>query len=210
MENTIILDDLAAELISTRIRQNQEFGKEKNKECKQNIISENRECVHPFVSLVGSLVLCRIIFKAESINSNMITCNAVENIENLFISTTENGSQDGRSLYEVHKYFNTNVANKGTKPLIMLADGHSSRFNLDFMRFCRMEGLSKNKLRRLLNQMQSNVLLLRLLPGQYGKQSLQMMSALEVKNITRKCTKLSQRLVRSKQNFQYPREIQGV
>ena len=89
---------------------------EKGKECKR-YISENRECVtiHPFVSLDGSLVLCHIIFKAESINSN--TYNAVEKIENLYISTTENGSQDGRSLYEIYKYFNTKVANKIKKTL---------------------------------------------------------------------------------------------
>ena len=81
---------------------------EKGNECKQ-YISENRECVtiHPFVSLDGSLVLCHIIFKAESIYSNMVTYNAVEKIENLYISTTENGSQDGQSLYEIYKYFNT-------------------------------------------------------------------------------------------------------
>ena len=86
---------------------------ENGKECKQ-YISENRECVtiHPFVSLDGSLVLFHIIFMAESINSNMVTYNAVEKIENLYISTTENGSQDGRSLYEIYKYFNIKVANK--------------------------------------------------------------------------------------------------
>ena len=98
---------------------------EKGKECKQ-YVAENRECVtvHPFVSLDGSLVLCHVIFKGEAINSNMVTSNAVEKIDNLFISTTESGSQDGRSCYEVHKFFNSNVADDSKKPLVMLTDGH--------------------------------------------------------------------------------------
>ena len=70
----------------------------------------------------------------------MITTNAVENIENLFISTTESGSQDGRSCYEVYKFFN-HVIDDNKKPVVVLTDGHSSRFNVDVLRTCRDEKL---------------------------------------------------------------------
>ena len=70
----------------------------------------------------------------------MITTNAVENIENLFISTTESGSQDGRSCYEVYKFFN-HVIDDNKKTVVVLTDGHSSRFNVDVLRTCCDEKL---------------------------------------------------------------------
>ena len=102
--------------------------------------------VHSFVSLDGSLALFHVIIKGEAYTSSMITSNAVERIENLFISSTESGYQDGRSCYGVYKLFNTNVADENEKPLVMLTDGHSNRFNIDLMRFCRDERLRQTQL----------------------------------------------------------------
>ena len=104
--------------------------------------TENRACVtiHPFVSPDGCITICHFILKGESITSNMITTNAVENIENLLKSTTESGSQDGRSCYEVYKFFN-HVIDDNKKTVVVLTDGHSSRFNVDVLRTCRDEKL---------------------------------------------------------------------
>ena len=110
----------------------------KGEECKK-AVAENIECDtnHPFVCLDGSLVLCHVIFKGETLTSKMITSDAVEKIKNLLISNTENGSQDGRSCLAVYKFFATKVINESKKPCVILTDGHSSRFNYDVMSFCR-------------------------------------------------------------------------
>ena len=42
----------------------------------------------------------------------MVSENAVSKIKNLFISTTEKGSQDGRSLHAVYRYLNSVVEDK--------------------------------------------------------------------------------------------------
>ena len=55
---------------------------------------------------------------------------AVETINNLQISTTENGMQTHSSLLNVYNFFNDYlVKNQITKPVVLLSDGHSSRFD---------------------------------------------------------------------------------
>ena len=59
----------------------------------QKIYRENRECVtiQPFVSLAGDLAMFQVIFKSIGITSAMVPKEASENIQNLLISTAENG-----------------------------------------------------------------------------------------------------------------------
>ena len=62
----------------------------------------------------------------------------VNSIGKLLISTTESGVQGHKSPLEAYTYFNKCITEKGiTKPVVVLSDGHSSRFNADVMEFLR-------------------------------------------------------------------------
>ena len=62
----------------------------------------------------------------------------VKDIGNLLISTTESGVQDNKSLLDAYTYFNECIHEKGIqKPVVVLSDGHSSRFNADVMQYLR-------------------------------------------------------------------------
>ena len=94
-------------------------------------MKENREYVTitPFIALSGSIPICQVIFSASGISSWMAPKIAVQNINNLLISNTANGYQDGQSFLGLMKSFNDYLSeNSITKPIILLTDGHSSRF----------------------------------------------------------------------------------
>ena len=88
--------------------------------------------------LISVVVLCHVIFrvKKSGINSTMVTPSAVENTPNLLVSATENGVQDGKLCFEAYKFFDQKIQGI-EKPVVSLTDGHSSRYNLDVLRFCR-------------------------------------------------------------------------
>ena len=63
---------------------------------------------------------------------------AVDNIKNLIISTTENGCQDHVSLLAAYKKLDKHLTAKVIeRPVVLLADGHSSRFDFKVLQFLR-------------------------------------------------------------------------
>ena len=109
----------------------------KGESCSE-LIKENREFVtiEPFISLDGKVHMCHVIFAAVGITSAMAPTKAVEKIEHLLISTTESGYQTGASCLGSCKYLDKILTKEGiTRPIAMLTDGHSSRFDLDVLRF---------------------------------------------------------------------------
>ena len=61
---------------------------------------------------------------------------AVEKIPNLLISTTERGSQDHKSLLAFYEAFDVYLTEKIIiRPVVVLSDGHSSRFDFDLLTF---------------------------------------------------------------------------
>ena len=61
---------------------------------------------------------------------------AVKNVENLLISTTENGCQDNKSLLDAYKLFDKYLTEKNIeRPVVLLADGHSSQFGFKVLQF---------------------------------------------------------------------------
>ena len=61
---------------------------------------------------------------------------AVDNIKNLVISTTKNGCQDNGSLLAAYKKLDKHITDKAIeRPVILLADGHSSRFDFKILHF---------------------------------------------------------------------------
>ena len=97
------------------------------------MIKENREFVtiEPFISLDGKVHMCHVIFAAMGITSAMAPAKAVNDIKNLLISTTESGYQTGESCLGSCQYLDKILSKDGiTRPISMLTDGHSSRFDL--------------------------------------------------------------------------------
>lgn len=67
---------------------------------------------------------------------------AVEKMKNLIISSTEKGCQDNHSLLDVYKRFDKYLSNNNIqRPIVMLADGHSSRFDYKVLHFLREKQL---------------------------------------------------------------------
>ena len=70
------------------------------------------------------------------ITRNMAPEEAVQNIKNLLISSTEKGSQDHCSLLECYKLFDTYLTeNNVERRVVVLSDGHTSNFDFDVMQF---------------------------------------------------------------------------
>ena len=101
---------------------------------------ENREwaTVEPYVSFVGEILMCHVIFPGTCISSHMAPTTAVEKINNLLVSTTDSGYQDGRTCLVSYEMFaKADKKNKVQKPIVILTDGHSSRYDAEVMQFCR-------------------------------------------------------------------------
>ena len=89
-------------------------------------------------SFLGDICLCHVIFAGKGLTSNMAPKEAVDNIENLLISTTEKGSQDHKSLRDAYKCFDSYLTKKNIqRPVVLLSDGHTSRFDYDVLSFLR-------------------------------------------------------------------------
>ena len=115
----------------------------KGEECTK-ITKENREFVTitPFIGLSGSVPICQVIFSSSGITSWMAPKVTVEKIDNLLLSVTENGYQDGSSCLKSFQKFNKYLDEKGiTRQVLLLTDGYSSLFDLEVLRF-----LSDNKI----------------------------------------------------------------
>jgi hypothetical protein len=111
---------------------------EKGQDCK-GLQYENRECItiDPIVSFSGDVVQCHVIFPAKYITSHMAPRQAVEKIPNLLISTTDSRYQEGCTLLDSMKSFDNYLQNNNVQwPVIIMCDSHSSRFDLDVLRFC--------------------------------------------------------------------------
>ena len=105
---------------------------------------ENREYVtiEPYVSFDGEILMCHVIFPGTCISSHMAPKTAVEKINNLPVSTTNSGYHDGRTCLASYKMFAKAVKkNKVRKPIVVLTDGHSSRYDADVMQFYRKEDI---------------------------------------------------------------------
>ena len=128
---------------------------------------ENREYVtiEPYVSFDGEILMCHIIFPGTCISSHMAPKTAVEKISNLLVSTTDSVYQDGRTSLASYKIFAKAIKqNKVQKPIVVLTDGHSSRYDADVMQFCRKEDIhlfmgltDTTELTQLLDQVFANL-----------------------------------------------------
>ena len=103
------------------------------------LVKENRECVtvQPFSNFKGDQALCQVIFSGSGHSSHMCPKSAAEKILNLMISVNESGYSDHKTLNYAYKQLDKVVEEKNqTRPIIIIADGHKSRFGSDVMETC--------------------------------------------------------------------------
>ena len=99
------------------------------------LVPYKKENVYLYIS--GDTSVCQVIFSGKGISSQMAPEEAVINILNLVISTTERGSQDHNSLLAAYKVLDQHITKMDIKrPVVLLTDGHSSRFNFEVLQFC--------------------------------------------------------------------------
>ena len=102
--------------------------------------TENRECVTiaPMVCLTGEVCMCHVIFASKGLKANMAPKEAVDAIENLLVSSTENGFMTGKACEKFYDMFDTYLTqNNVQRPVVVLTDGHSSRYDIEVLRFCK-------------------------------------------------------------------------
>ena len=64
----------------------------------------------------------------------MVPAEVLDAIPDIFISVTENGVQNHESLLAAYKHLETILQERGMqKPLSLLTDGHSSRFDFSVL-----------------------------------------------------------------------------
>ena len=83
------------------------------------------------------MLLCHVIFSSKEI-SKMEPQSAVDKIPNLLISITDHGVQDHKSFLDFYKFFDNKLNECGIeRPVVVLTDGNSSRFDPSVLQFCR-------------------------------------------------------------------------
>lgn len=88
------------------------------------------------------MCLAQVIFQSGGITNQMAPPAAVEKISELLISVTDKGSQDANSLMACYKLFDQYLdENNVTRPVVLLSDGHSSRFSFDGLSFLKSKGI---------------------------------------------------------------------
>ena len=111
-------------------------------------MNENRECVtiSAMVNLNGEIPICHVIFSSTGIKSNMAPKEAVERIPELLISATDNGFRTGKTCHSFYQHFDKYLdENNIERPVVVLTDWHSSRFDVDVLKFCREKKILPTK-----------------------------------------------------------------
>ncbi|XP_047124992.1 uncharacterized protein LOC124807292 [Hydra vulgaris] len=107
------------------------------------MIRESRACViiHPLVSFSGDLCVCQVLFGTVGIANQMAPQQAVANIPHLLI-TCSHGVSDHNSLLDMYKEFDEYLTEKKVaRPVVLLSDGHCSRFNFDVLKFLQSKNI---------------------------------------------------------------------
>ena len=80
--------------------------------------------------------MCQVIFGNVGITSLMVPNEAAAKVKHLLVTTSEHGVSDGHTLLAAFKKFDEYLKEKNIKrPVVLLSDGHSSRFDYHVMSF---------------------------------------------------------------------------
>ena len=111
----------------------------------KRMMRENRQCVtiNPVVSLSRVICVCQLIFDTKGIPNQMAPKEAVEKIDNLLISTTDNGYQDYNSLLACYKLFYKCLDRADIeRPVVLPSDSHFSKFDFEVLKFYNEKKIS--------------------------------------------------------------------
>ena len=101
------------------------------------LTKSNRECitVQPFSNLAGETLCTQVIFLGAGLTNHMAPESA-ENIPNLLVSTNKSGVTDHETLLAAYKELDRELTKEAIeRPVIVIADGHSSCFDEDVLEF---------------------------------------------------------------------------
>ena len=97
----------------------------------------NRECVtvHPFSNVAGESLCTQVIFSSAGLTSQMAP-ESTQNIPNLLVSVNNCGVSDHETLLGAYKELGRVLMQEDIpRPVIFIADGHSSRFDEKVLSF---------------------------------------------------------------------------
>ena len=103
----------------------------------ETLTKSNRECVtvHPFSSTAGETLMTQVIFSGSGLSSHMAP-NSSSKITNALISVNKSGVSDHYTLLEAYRELDLVLTSTNVKrPVIIIADGHASRFDEDVLAF---------------------------------------------------------------------------
>ena len=82
--------------------------------------------------------MTQVIFSGAGLSSHM-ALEAAKKIHNAFISVNKTGMSDHQTLLDAYKELNTILtANEVHRPVIVIADGHASRFDESVLSFLNL------------------------------------------------------------------------
>ena len=103
----------------------------------ETLVKSNRECVtvHPFSNVAGETLCTQVIFSGAGLTSQM-SPESTRNIPNLLVSVNKCGVSEHESLLDAYKELDHVLTQEDIpRPVIIVADGHSSRFDENVLSF---------------------------------------------------------------------------
>ena len=103
----------------------------------ETLTKSNRDCVtvQPFSNLAGETLVTQVIFSGACLTSHMMPA-STNNIPNLLVSANKAGVTNHETLLSAYKELDRELTKESIpRPVIIIADGHSSRFGEAVLEF---------------------------------------------------------------------------
>ena len=103
----------------------------------ETLTKSNRESVtvHPFSNLAGEMLCLQVIFSGAGL-TNQMAPEASEKIPNMLVTVNKSGVSDHNTLLDAYKLVDSVLTEKEVpRPVIVVADGHGSRFDETVLSF---------------------------------------------------------------------------
>ena len=103
----------------------------------ETLTKSNRDCVtvQPFSNLAGETLVTQVIFSGACLTSHMAPA-STNNIPNLLVSANKAGVTNHETLLSAYKELDRELTKESIpRPVIIIADGHSSRFGEAVLEF---------------------------------------------------------------------------
>ena len=86
--------------------------------------------------------MCQVLFGVTGITNQMAPAETVNKIQHLLVTTSESGVTDHKTLLAAYQEFDKYLTDKNIlRPVVLLSDGHSSRFDYEVMIFLQSKNI---------------------------------------------------------------------